>query len=410
MMSSTQIAGDRTEPSMSPGFSFEPAPGARSSTKPPRVLIADDQWNVCEALRLLLKGEGYNLTIVSGPDELLEELKTGEFDLVLLDLNYTRDTTSGREGLDLLAGIRRIDADLPVLVMTAWSNVDIAIEALRLGACDFIQKPWDNAHVLESIRTRVQQHQAATKRSRNWQQQVGEAVQIQRRLLPERMPQPDGCRIAGAYLPAGSLGGDFFDVAEVRQHINLCVADVSGKGLPAALLMSNLQAALKPQLEQAASPAMICRYLNRVLNQATGAEKFISFFYGQLSASTRELTYCNAGHLPPILVHADGSFERLVDGGAVLGYFEDWDYSEHRVTLTPGSRLLLFTDGIVDACNAALEEFGEDRLIEAAVTHRGLDAEELKQHILDSVLGHCNGRLQDDATLVVIEVQEVPAG
>ena len=375
-----------------------------SSDAKPRVLIADDQWNVCEALRLLLKGEGYELTLVSGPDALLAELRSGRFDLALLDLNYTRDTTSGREGLDLLAAIRRIDAELPVLVMTAWSSVDVAIEALRLGACDFIQKPWDNAHVLESIRSRVEQRRAALHRDRQWQLQMGEAVQIQRRLLPEQLPQPEGCRIAGMYLPVAHLGGDYFDVAKVGADTALCVADVSGKGLSAALLMSNLQAALKPQMAAGASPAAICRHLNRALNRATAAEKFISFFYGYLSQDARQLIYCNAGHLAPLLVHPDGSHERLAAGGSIIGYFDDWAYSDQSVALQPGSRLLLFTDGIVEACNGTFDEFGEERLIAAAVEYRGFSAEGMKQQIIDAALKHAGGKLQDDTTLVVVEV------
>jgi FixJ family two-component response regulator len=127
---------------------------------PPRVLIADDQATVCEALRLLLKSDGYETELVSGPASLLESLERRDFDLVLLDLNYTRDTTSGREGLDLLTRIRAMDQTLPVVVMTAWSNVDLAVEAMRRGACDFVQKPWDNKQVLASVRHHVERHRA----------------------------------------------------------------------------------------------------------------------------------------------------------------------------------------------------------------------------------------------------------
>jgi serine phosphatase RsbU (regulator of sigma subunit) len=108
--------------------------------------------------------------------------------------------------------------------------------------------------------------------------------------------------------------------------------------------------------------------------------------------------------LPAILVHADGTVERLAEGGSVLGYFDDWDYSQQTVPLPAGSRLLLFTDGVVDACDSNWQEFGEERLIEAAVEHRHLGAEVIKQSILSSVLAHCDGKLQDDATLVVVEV------
>jgi DNA-binding NtrC family response regulator len=122
----------------------------------PRLLIADDQQDVLEALRLLLKGEGFKTETVNSPAKALAALEHGEFDTVLIDLNYTRDTTSGEEGLDLLARIQALDGTLPVVVMTAWANIELAVEAMRRGARDFVQKPWDNARLLATLRTQVE--------------------------------------------------------------------------------------------------------------------------------------------------------------------------------------------------------------------------------------------------------------
>src|SRR5438045_6923115 len=123
---------------------------------PARILIADDQVDVLEALRLRLKGEGYRTETVNSPVRVLAALEEGEFDVVLMDLNYARDTTSGQEGLDLLARILALDSALPVVVMTAWANVELAVEAMRRGARDFIQKPWDNARLAAIIRNQVE--------------------------------------------------------------------------------------------------------------------------------------------------------------------------------------------------------------------------------------------------------------
>ena len=123
--------------------------------KPSRVLVADDQRDVLEALRLALKGDGLQCETAASPAAVLAALEARDFDAVLMDLNYTRDTTSGSEGLDLLARIRELDADLPVVVMTAWGTVDLAVEAMRRGARDFVQKPWDNARLLTTLRTQV---------------------------------------------------------------------------------------------------------------------------------------------------------------------------------------------------------------------------------------------------------------
>jgi DNA-binding NtrC family response regulator len=121
-----------------------------------RILVADDQEDVLSALRLLLKSEGYRAETVNSPAKALAALEHGEFDAVLIDLNYARDTTSGQEGLALLARIQALDSTLPVVVMTAWANVDLAVEAMRAGARDFIQKPWDNARLLAILRTQVE--------------------------------------------------------------------------------------------------------------------------------------------------------------------------------------------------------------------------------------------------------------
>ncbi len=126
----------------------------------PRVLIADDQPDVREALRLLLKGEGYDTASASSPAAVLTALEAREFDAVLIDLNYTRDTTSGQEGLDLLSRIHSIDSTLPVVVMTAWGSVQIAVEAMRRGARDFVQKPWDNARLIAILRTQIELQRA----------------------------------------------------------------------------------------------------------------------------------------------------------------------------------------------------------------------------------------------------------
>jgi DNA-binding NtrC family response regulator len=122
----------------------------------PRLLIADDQPDVLEALRLLLKSEGYRLDMVASPAAVMTAVDAQDYDAVLVDLNYARDTTSGREGLDLLTEIRKLDANLPVIVMTAWGSVDLAVEAMRRGARDFIQKPWENPRVLAIVRTQIE--------------------------------------------------------------------------------------------------------------------------------------------------------------------------------------------------------------------------------------------------------------
>jgi len=137
-----------------------------TSRSTPKVLIADDQQDVIEALRLLLKSEGFQIDTAASPDQIMTSVESRDFDVALIDLNYTRDTTSGQEGLDLLTRIHAVDSTLPVVVMTAWGSVDVAVEAMRRGARDFIQKPWDNARLLAIVRTQIELSQALRKGQR----------------------------------------------------------------------------------------------------------------------------------------------------------------------------------------------------------------------------------------------------
>src|SRR2546421_4711086 len=122
----------------------------------PRALIADDQPDILAALRLLLRGEGYQIEAVSSPAAVLDAIRQRNFDLLLMDLNYARDTTSGQEGLDLITQIRAFDSTLPVVVLTAWGTVELAVEAMHRGVRDFVQKPWDNSNLRQSLRTQIE--------------------------------------------------------------------------------------------------------------------------------------------------------------------------------------------------------------------------------------------------------------
>src|SRR6187399_2662585 len=136
-------------------------------TDPPsRILIADDQADVIEALRLLLKPEGFVIDTATSPPQILRALELKDYDVVLMDLNYTRDTTSGEEGLDLLQRIHIADESLPVVVLTAWGSVNVAVEAMRRGARDFVQKPWENERLLSIVRTQTELHRALQRAER----------------------------------------------------------------------------------------------------------------------------------------------------------------------------------------------------------------------------------------------------
>jgi len=372
----------------------------------PRTLIADDQPDVLEALRLLLKGEGYQTEAVTTPNDVIEALKANDFDLLLMDLNYARDTTSGQEGLDLLTKVQAVDSSLPIVVMTAWGSVEIAVEAMRRGVRDFVLKPWENKRLLSILKTQIEMgHKLRETQIVNKEQEreLVEARTIQRRLLPSEIPQIQSCRIAGAWRPARTVSGDYFDVLKFSDNkAALCIADVSGKGMPAALLMSNVQAAVHAFASEGVSPSELCGKVNRVVSSSTGEDKFITFFYGVVDAERNKLVYTNAGHDAAILLRRDGSLVRLEPGGAVLGPFPNWSYKHEEIDLRAGDRLLLFTDGVTELRSPTGDEFGEERLIELLTENAELDADSLRDRIVQTLTSFSGGEFQDDATLLLL--------
>ena len=371
-----------------------------------RILIADDQPDVVEALRLLLKGEGYEAEGVNSPAAALQAVAAREFDLLLMDLNYTRDTTSGLEGLDLLSHIKAANSNLPVVVMTAWGSVELAVEAMHRGVGDFVVKPWNNRQLLEILRTQLEQGASRRRQLQDEERELEDVEAVQRGFLPKEIPQLAGYEISGAWQPARVVGGDYFDIyAFSESKLAMSIADVSGKGMSAALLMSNLQAALKATASEAVPPEQLCTKVNRIICGNVPPGKFITAFYGLLDGSCNRLVYTNAGHNAPILTHRDGSWQRLGEGGAPLGLFPDWSYGRGEVQFAAGDRLVLFTDGVTEVSSAAGEEFGEERLVTVLLENRHLSARELQERILAEVAKFSGGRFEDDATLVVVAVK-----
>ena len=367
-----------------------------------RVLVADDQPDVLEALRWLLTGEGYEPEFVSSTDAVLERLRERPFDLLLMDLNYSRDTTSGREGLELIPKVRAHDPSMPIVVMTGWGSVDTAVEAMRHGARSFVQKPWEDVTLLEILQREIDEAQATKRRDAKQQREFEEARLIQRGLLPTAMPQTSLVQLASSWQPANGVGGDCFDALTFAGGgVGITIADVAGKGVPAALLMSNLQAAVRAFAQEGTAPGAVCTSVNRLLCRNMASGRFVTFCYARLDVTNKRLVYANAGHNPPLLVHPDGRVDQLAPSGTVLGVFAESTYEQGEFPIGPGDRLVLYTDGITEGRNPAGEEFGEERLAATATTHRALPAEEMLAAMMQDVEAFNKGVYEDDATLIV---------
>jgi phosphoserine phosphatase RsbU/P len=378
--------------------------GSQTDTTPARVLVADDQPDVLEALRWLLTGEGYEPQFVSSTDAVMERMSAESFDLLLMDLNYSRDTTSGREGLELIPRVLARDPGIPIVVMTGWGSIDTAVEAMRRGARSFVQKPWEDVTLLEILEREVADARAERRRDHKQQREFEEARLIQRGLLPSSVPQIAGLDLAVAWQPANGVGGDCFDTLAFPSGLGISIADVAGKGLPAALLMSNLQAAVRAFAQETAGPSAICGSVNRLLCRNMASGRFVTFCYARIDAAGRRIAYSNAGHNPPLLVRANGTVERLDQGGMVLGVFPDNPYEQAELPLRSGDRLLFYTDGITEVRNAGGEEYEEDKLAAAACAARAEPVEVMKDAILADVNGFSGGQFEDDATLIVVGI------
>jgi serine phosphatase RsbU (regulator of sigma subunit) len=310
----------------------------------------------------------------------------------------------------LLSELHSRDHDLPVIVLTGCETIETAVEAMKRGARTLVSKPWDNSRLIETIEHEIARGVLSRKEHERAASEVHEGQRIQRTFLPASLPRIPGCEMAAFWLPAFSVGGDCYDARVDGDQVAVTIADVCGKGLPAALMMSHLQASVRAFAEaQQLLPNELAGRVNRFLCHNNDAGMFVTCFFCDIDVSRRIIRYSNAGHTWPILMRRDGTYERLSHGGVPLGLFESSSYELGEIPFSNGDRLILFTDGVVETTSPGGVEFGDERLLHAARACRTGTAPSMAAQIIETVRLFNADAFSDDATLIVCALGGVVA-
>ncbi len=228
------------------------------------------------------------------------------------------------------------------------------------------------------------------------------ALKVQQELFPRQLPSTGGLEFSAVCLPASGISGDYYDVLQLQDgRLIFVVADISGKGISAAILMANLQAFLRVVASSGSPPGEVCQQLNLHLHQVTDASRFATIFYGEWHPRERRLRYVNAGHNPPFLLGRRG-VQTLRRGGVPLGIFPDYEFETGEVSLNPGDLLALFSDGITEAGAREGREFGEERLYSLLNSRDGQSLAEIEARVLQAVRAWSGDEVEDDMTLMLI--------
>ncbi|MFC1554369.1 SpoIIE family protein phosphatase [candidate division KSB1 bacterium] len=239
------------------------------------------------------------------------------------------------------------------------------------------------------------------------EEELALAREIQSGLLPQKVPKVSGIQLEAVNISSRFVGGDYYDMIELKDASQgIAIADVSGKGVGASLLMANLQATFRALSEVILDPALLVEKINNIIYENTSSDKFITLFYARFHREKLRLEYCNAGHNYPIVLSREGKIELLKEGGLIIGMMPDVKYQKGSVSLKSGDVVVMYTDGITEALNPENEEFGEERLVELCQENTDKSAEFLRNLILLEVEKFCNGTPQyDDMTMVILKVE-----
>ena len=377
--------------------------------QPCKILVVDDEPDLeplmLQRMRRRIRAGDYTFVFAGNGVEALERLREdGDIDLVLSDINMPR-----MDGLTLLDQIPQVDPNIRSVIISAYGDMQNIRTAMNRGAFDFVTKPVDfedlTITIDRTMRNLFEWREALSSRDKlvALQNELDVASSIQQSILPTQFPKSDDYQIAANMEPARNVGGDFFDILRLEYgRVGIAVADVSDKGVPAALFMMSSRTLLKGAAIGSETPGDVLREVNDLLNEENDTTMFVTVVYAMYDPQTHKVTYANGGHNPPLVVHADGSSELLpLTGGIALGIAPGIHYEQTSVLLSPGDTVFFYTDGVTEAMNEHGEEFGIERLQEVFEPSPPTDSETATAAVFEAVHAFAGDTDQsDDITCV----------
>ena len=380
-----------------------------------KILVVDDEPDVeplvLQRMRRDIRRRKYEFVFAQNGIEALEVLdRDDDIDMVVSDINMPQ-----MDGLTLLGQIAERNPNIRSIIVSAYGDMQNIRTAMNRGAFDFVTKPLDfgdlRLTIERTLRHLEEWREALASRDKlvALQNELDVASGIQQSILPTQFPQGDGYQVFANMEPARNVGGDFFDVVSLEDdRIGLAIADVSDKGVPAALFMMSSRTWMKGAAIGNPEPSQVLEEVNSLLYEGNDTQMFVTALYAVYDPETGEFTYASGGHDAPLLVRADGSSELLpLTGGIALGIIPDLGYGQNTVNLNPGETIVLYTDGITEAMNNEGEQFGVERMREVFANSVPTASDEATRTIFSAVNEFADGAAQsDDITCLTLRRSE----
>ena len=382
-----------------------------------KILVVDDEPDVeplvLQRMRRDIRSRKYEFVFAHNGVEAVKVLnKDEDIDMVISDINMPQ-----MDGLTLLEQISEINPNIRSVIVSAYGDMKNIRTAMNRGAFDFVTKPLDfgdlRVTIERTLRHMEEWREALSSRDKlvALQNELAVASGIQQSILPTVFPSRDDYQIYASMEPARNVGGDFFDVVRLEgNRVGLAIADVSDKGVPAALFMMSSRTWMKGAAISSPEPGTVLGEVNALLHEDNETQMFVTVLYAVYDPETGEFTYASGGHDAPLLVHPDGSSELLpLTGGIALGIVSDLAYGQNSVVLDHGDTLVLYTDGVTEAMNGEGEQFGIERLRKVFSNRAPKDANEAAHKIFEAVNTFADGAAQsDDITCLTLRRSETP--